>query len=297
MLTHLLERPEKPSRAVILGAQGFVARNLAEVLERDQIGCRRVGRGEVDLTAPGAAEKLAGILAPSDAVVMTSALTPDKGRDPATLMLNLRMAEAVGAAMLPGRCAQLVYVSSDAVYDWRSPLIHEESSAEPLDLYAVMHIARERMLGHCCGAARIPYAVVRPCAIYGAGDTHNSYGPNRFLRTARAEGKIRLFGEGEEQRDHVWVRDVAEILKLCLLHRSTGVVNAVSGKSVSFREAAERIAPLAGRAVQIELAPRGSPVTHRHFDITSLARAFPAFQPTPLAQGLAQMAAAMSRVL
>ncbi|MBI3666935.1 MAG: NAD(P)-dependent oxidoreductase [Acidobacteria bacterium] len=297
MLTHLFPEPQRPSRVLILGANGFIARNLAEVLEREQIACRRVGSGEVDLIGPGAVEKLGQILAPDDAVVVTSALTPDKGRDPATLMKNLRMAETLCAAFGPGGCAHVIYISSDAVYDWRSSLINEQSSCEPSDLYAVMHIGRERMLGYACQAARIPYAVVRPCAIYGAGDTHNSYGPNRFLRTAISEGKIRLFGQGEEQRDHVWVRDVAEILKLCLLYRSAGVVNAVSGKAVSFYELAQRIISVVGRGVALEFQPRNGPVTHRHFDISLLARAFPAFQPIPLEVGIAQVAAGMSQVL
>jgi nucleoside-diphosphate-sugar epimerase len=127
-----------------------------------------------------------------------------------------------------------------------------------------------------------------PCAIYGANDTHNSYGPNRFLRSAIKERTIRLFGRGEETRDHIYIEDISRLATLCLLHRSSGIVNAVSGEAVTFHEVAEKVGKLAGPDVKIEYLPRGGPITHRHFDVTERIRAFPEFKPAPLAPGLAE---------
>jgi UDP-glucose 4-epimerase len=289
MLAHAHLNPAKPSRVVILGANGFLARNIGQILEKRQINCRRVGSGEVDLIEPSATEKLSEIFLPDDALVMTAALTPDKGRDVATLMKNLRMAENLSTALARKQCAHLVYISSDAVYDARSPLINEDSSCEPGDLYSAMHIVREKILAQACQGAKIPFATLRPAAVYGAGDTHNSYGPNRFVRTALKEGKITLFGEGEEQRDHVFIDDLTEIVKLCLVHRSTGILNVVSGRSVSFKSVARCICSVTGRDILLEGLPRSSPVTHRHFDITGLLKSFPSWQSTPLEIGIRRM--------
>jgi nucleoside-diphosphate-sugar epimerase len=128
--------------------------------------------------------------------------------------------------------------------------------------------------------------VLRPCAVYGAGDTHNSYGPNRFLRTAIEQKKITLFGAGEEQRDHLFIGDLTQIIRLCLLHRSTGVLNVVSGSSVSFRNVAERVIALLRDDVELVCLPRTSQITHRHFDNTASLRAFPGFEPTSTEEGL-----------
>jgi len=205
-------------------------------------------------------------------------------------MKNLRMAENVAAALAAKPLAHLVYLSSDAVYDWRHPLISEATTPSPTDLYSTMHLAREQVLA--TATTKIPYAVLRPCAVYGPGDTHNSYGPNRFARTARTEGKIKLFGAGEETRDHVFIDDVASIIALALSHRSTGVLNIVSGRSATFGEVAAQVAALNPRPVAIEALPRGGAVTHRHFDATALARAFPSHRPTNLADGLRQLCTA-----
>jgi len=288
MLVHKHSTPLKPARVVILGAGGFLSPELTRLLAADGVPTRAIGSREIDLTAADAGERLAAELRPDDAVIMAAALTPDKGRDIATLMKNLRMAESVCAAIGRSKPAHFVYISSDGVYDARfSSLLTEESTCEPADLYCLMHIARERMLEQSCRAAAVPLGIVRPCAIYGPGDTHNSYGPNRFVRTALKDGKITLFGGGEECRHHVHVTDAAKISILCLLHGSTGVINAATGEAVSFREVAEKIAAVIGN-VAVEKTPRANPVTHRHFDSSALALAFPSFRATSLDDGLAQ---------
>jgi UDP-glucose 4-epimerase len=286
MLTHLHATPVAPARVVILGANGFIPRALASRLAAEKIASVAIGSRQVDLTAPDAGPTLAALLQPGDAVVMAAALTPDKGRDVATLMKNLRMAENLAAAIAAQPVTHLIYLSSDAVYDWRQPLISEATPPSPTDLYSTMHLTREQVLAAAATAARVPYCVLRPCAVYGPGDTHNSYGPNRFARSATTEGKIKLFGGGEEMRDHVFVDDVAGIVGRTLRHRSTGVLNVVSGTSITFGAVAAAIAGLCRQLVAIESLPRSGPITHRHFDITAVFRAFPDHRPTSLAEGL-----------
>jgi UDP-glucose 4-epimerase len=294
MLTHSFSKPSPPPRVVIFGG-GFLAAELARTLESAEIPSRLLRSAEVDLTHASAADALSAILQPDDCVVMPAALTPEKGRDVATLMKNLRMGESVCAALGRSGVAHFVYISSDSVYDARfSSLLNEESTTEPSDLYSLMHVARERMLDQVCRQRKIPFAVVRPVAVYGPGDTHNSYGPNRFVRAALEQGKITLFGGGEETRHHVFVSDVAEILRLCLVHRSTGVINTATGNAISFRALADRIVEAAGHPVVVECLPRASPITHRQFDPTALIKSFPTFHAMPLTDGLVRTVAGMA---
>ena len=287
MIQHLHPIPVRPTRVVILGASGFVAVTLARHLREAGIEFRAVGSGEVNLERVESVEQLAKILKPEDAVVMTSALTPDKGRDVGTLMRNLAMAQHVGAALERTGCSHFVYLSSDAVYDGRDSLIREGSARQPSDLYSLMHIAREQIVSFSTNKSKIPLCILCPCAIYGAGDTHNSYGPNRFFRMAMKDGKIAIFGEGKETRDHVYIEDVARLLVLCLMRRSVGLLNLVSGEPVTFGEVAGKVASLVG-GVSVEHLPAGGAVTHRVFDVTERIKAFPEFSPMPLDEGLAE---------
>lgn len=286
MLTHTLSTPAFPERVVILGAHGFVARALRLELERAGVAVLALGSTDLDLTDPRAGIRLGTLLRPQDALVVTAALTPDKGKDLATLLKNLRMIESAIAGLTATPCSSVVYFSSDAVYDESVALVDERTTAAPKDLYGLMHLTREVALQQACPKLGIPLCVVRPSAIYGAGDTHNSYGANRFVRSALADGRIKLFGQGEEIRDHVAIADVVSLASLVLRHRSTGTLNAVSGEAITFGALAAQISQHAGRPVTIEALPRGGPITHRRFDVTRRQRAFPDFRPTLLADGL-----------
>lgn len=291
MLHHHDSGTVAPSRVLVFGAHGFVARTLTRFLGSRNVNCRAIGSREMDLTNESSIPKLRAIIREQDSIVVTSALTPEHGRDRATFMKNVRMMETICTALHEAPCAHVVYISSDRVYDRRCALVDEDSCCEPNDLYGLSHLVREKLLTDACCGSKILVSIVRPSAIYGAEDTHNSYGPNRFVRTALKEGKITLFGQGEEQRDHVYVIDVCEIIRLCLFHRSAGVLNAASGVSLSFADVAQRIIAALPGSVTIEMAPRRVPVIHRQFDLHAMGRAFPEFHITTLEIGLREVIA------
>src|SRR3989442_14680730 len=250
MLDHSTSIRRAPSRVVVIGAGGFVGSAICARLATDKVPILALTRNELDLLKPEAAATLQRSLREDDSVVFVSALAPT--RNNAMLIDNLRMAEAVCAALAAQPVAHLVYISSDAVYSDDANPVTERSCQQPSSLHGVMHLAREVML-HT--TLKLPLAILRPTLIYGVKDPHNGYGPNRFRRLAAKGEAITLFGEGEEKRDHVHIDDVAALTSAALHHRSKGVLNIATGRSASFREAAEMVVPASGRSVGI----RGTP--------------------------------------
>jgi len=284
MLEHLNSAPVKPSRVVIIGAGGFVGGAIKGRLEEEGVATLALTRRELDLLQPGAVKKLAALLRPADSVVMVSAIAPAKTIP--MLMQNLAMAEAVCGALAGAGVAHLVYISSDAVYaDDQNP-VTEQSYCAPSTLHGMMHAARELMLKSAIAA---PLAMLRPTLIYGAADPHNGYGPNRFRRQAAKGEPIAIFGDGDEQRDHVLVEDVAALAALILAHRSRGTLNAATGVAASFHDIAHMMAKQFGDRIAVQSVPRSGPrphLPHRFFDITNCLKAFPGFRYTALAEGL-----------
>jgi nucleoside-diphosphate-sugar epimerase len=285
VLEHSSPIRKAPSRVVVIGAGGFVGGAICTRLAADTVPVLALTRNELDLLKPEAAATLQRLLRADDSVVFVSALAPT--RNNAILIDNLRMAEAVCAALAAQPVGHLVYVSSDAVYSDEANPVIERSCQQPSSLHGVMHLAREIMLR---AALKLPLAILRPTLIYGAKDPHNGYGPNRFRRLAAKGEAITLFGEGEEKRDHILVDDVAALAGTVLHHRSKGVLNIATGRSASFREVAEMVVALSPRPVEIRGTPRQNPITHRHFDITDCLKAFPEFHYVPLRDGLARAA-------
>ena len=281
MIQHQHTAAEPPARVVILGARGFVARAAAQRLERAGVPVLALGREQLDLRTTDAGTLLAGLLMPTDAVLFVSAKAPCKTPD--LLLENVAMARSVCAALAGAPVAHVVYVSSDAVYGAAETLVRETSPTMPDSLHGLMHMTREGMLRL---ATRQPLLILRPSLLYGTDDPHNGYGPNAFGRLAAAGQAITLFGEGEEQRDHVAIEDVAEIIHRALCCRSTGVLNVATGRSHSFKSVAEISVARAGHLVEIRGTPRKNPITHRHFDITACLTAFPDFAYRGLEAGL-----------
>ena len=285
MLKHHAPSPASPSRAVIVGAAGFVGKAaMARLLARG-VPVAGLARADVDLLAAGAGAQLAATLRPGDTLVVIAAQAPVKNH--AMLVDNLRMMAAVCVAMAAVPPGHLVYVSSDAVYADSDAPLTEASCAQPASLHGVMHLAREVMLAD---TAKVPLCILRPTLIYGAADPHNGYGPNRFRRLSQRKEDIVLFGEGEERRDHVYIDDVAELVARCVAHKSEGVLNVATGTVTTFHGIATQVAALAPAKPAIRTSPRSGPLPHRGyraFDAASTGRAFPDFRYTPLATGLA----------
>lgn len=295
MLDHSNPHPQPPTRIVILGAAGFVGSTTAAAFAGEGTAVLALGRAEVDLLSETAADTLAAQLHADDTFVVVSAEAPCK--DGAMLERNIRMMRSVTGALAQVQPAHVVYVSSDAVYADSAAPLTEASCAEPGSLHGVMHLARELMLKE---ATKGPLAILRPTLIYGASDPHNGYGPNRFRRLAAAGEDIVLFGEGEERRDHVDVRDVAELIRLIAWHRSAGVLNAATGTVTSFREIAEMVIAHSEKKVALKGSPRQGPMPHngyRAFDPSDTLAAFPEFRYTPLADGLAHAQNEMTETL
>lgn len=288
MLQLIHTSPVSPSRVVILGASGFIGSHLTARFKQARVETVAFSSSQLNLCQPESVGILRNALHSDDTLIVVSALTPDKGRDVRTLMLNLKMGEHLSDVLEQPICRHVIYLSSDAVYDDNAHLVRETSACNPSSFHGLMHLTREQMLTYALEKAKTPFAIVRPSLVYGPGDTHNGYGPNRFLRTTSQQEKIAMFGQGEEKRDHIFVSDVCRLIELCAAHQVVGILNLATGRAHSFMEVAETVGRVLDKPVQIETSPRKSPITHRHFDVTLLLKTFSTFTFTPLEEGLRQ---------
>ena len=288
MFELLYETARPPERVVILGAGGFVGGAARARLEADGIRVLPLARDDLDLLKETAAETLAAILRPQDFLVVVSARAPCKTND--DMVTNVTMMNSVCRALEASPVAHVTYISSDAVYSDSANPLSESSTTAPDNLHGMMHLVRECMLKAVLN--QTPLATLRPSLLYGLSDPHNGYGPNRFRRLAVKGRDIVLFGEGDERRDHVLIDDLAELIRLTLLHKGTGALNAATGQVTSFRQVAEMVAGQFDAPVDIKGSPRIGPMPHngyRAFDISISRRVFPALHYTNLAGGITRV--------
>lgn len=270
-------------RAILLGATGFLGRALTRRLEERGVEVHGFSSQTLDLRSAPAFAALDALVGAETDIVDLAGITPDRGATTIpSFLANVAMSTNLAAFLEQRPVRSCVYLSSDAVYGDLETAVTETSPLERWDerlprtnLYVASKLASERVLASAADRTGMPLLVIRPCAIFGEGDTHGAYGPNLFARTIRQEGKVRLFGNGEELRDHLHVDDFAEVLaRLLEGPPRCGVLNVATGDARSFASVVDVLRSLAP-PFSVEHVPRAVPIRHRSYDVTNLLRAVP----------------------
>lgn len=273
-----------PERVVILGATGFLGRALQACLSPVEVVSH--SSRTLDMTRADALHGLDGVLDPGTALIFAAALTPDRGQTPATLLANVVMATNLAAYLDKRRPGHLTYIGSDAVYGFDADQVTESTPVAPASYYALAKYAGERVMDYAARAAGVPLLLLRITGLYGPGDPHGSYGPNAFARSLAHDRTLRIFGDGEEQRDHLYVDDAGRLVVALLRSRATGLYNVATGHSRSFAGILGAVQGIVPYEFRVTRAPRAGAITHRLYDIARLAQAVPGFAFTPFEAGL-----------
>ena len=191
---------------LIFGRKGFIGKNFCNFLDKKKIIYKGYSSDDINLNDQLSCLKLKNIKKNNYIIIFFSALTPDRGKDEITLIKNLNMIKNFFIYFPKNFINHFFYISSDAVYNIRENVINEKTIPDPQDLYGLMHLTREKIVQTHLPKEKI--TILRPTGVYGKGDTHSSYGPNRFVKTALKDNEILLFGSGKDLRNHLFIDDL-----------------------------------------------------------------------------------------
>ena len=208
-------------------------------------------------------------------------MTQDKGRDVSTFQKNILMAKNFidNFNLDDINNKHIIYISSDAVYSLNSENIDDKTIPSPTDLYSSMHLTREIMFKSKFDKN---LTILRPTLVYGFGDTHNSYGPNRFFKQMFDEKNIKIFGEGSDLRDHLYIDDLSDLIYNFSSNHIYGTFNLASGNSISYLKLANLFKKIFAKHLNeiIKIKVSNTP-TKRYFNIEKIQTLFD-FKPTNL---------------
>lgn len=255
-------------KLLLIGKSGFVSSKFQKILKTKKIKFQAIGSKDVDLSNAKSAEQLKNFDRNDIQYIIYffSALTPDKGKDEFTLIKNVQMISNFFKYFPKNRISYFVYISSDAVYG-NEEKINNFTNAYPADLYGYMHLLREKIVFSHIDQSKI--CVLRPTAIYGEGDTHNSYGPNRFFKSGKDLSKISLFGKGLDKRDHLYIEDFCKVLLKLVKKQVSGTYPIACEQSYTFISVAKIIKKYFKTKknidIQIEFIPNNSKPSKKYF--------------------------------
>ncbi|HEX6077723.1 MAG TPA: NAD-dependent epimerase/dehydratase family protein [Micromonosporaceae bacterium] len=267
-------------RVVVTGGAGFIGSHLvdrlvadgAEVVVVDHLRggheanlavALRTGRVSVvrqDVTGPGVTERIAEA-APDTvfhlaAQIDVRASVVDPVHDATSNVLGTL---AVLEAARRSGVRKVVFVSSVAVYGPPVSLpVTENAVPRPLSPYAVSKLAGEFYLHQYRELHGLDTTVLTLSNTYGPRqDPHGEAGVVAIFADALLSGKpTRVYGDGGNVRDYVYVGDVVDALAVAAARPGTGRrINIGTGRRTSDLELHRLVAEAAGVRVEPEFAP------------------------------------------
>jgi UDP-glucose 4-epimerase len=275
-------------KALVTGGAGFIGSHLVdaliergdEVLVLDDLSSGRVANLAA-ATARGATLVEGSITDPGFVAAQTTAFAParifhlaaqvdvrkavaDPSFDATVNVLGtINVLEA--ARQVPG--ASVVFASTGgAIYGEgaeRELPFPEAAAAAPEAAYGASKLAGEVYLGLYRRLYGIPTLALRFGNVYGPRqDPHGEAGVVAIFSGLLRDGsQLRIFGDGRQTRDYVFVADVVAALlaaDVALAERGTAVegpYNVGTGVEVDVNDLAERLGQVAGDGAEIEYLP------------------------------------------
>jgi UDP-glucose 4-epimerase len=294
--SHLVDRliDESPSRLTVVDNL-FLGReaNLADARARS--GVRFCHEDATD------AEVMARILAEEEVdVVYNLAVVPL----PASLVRprwstehNVALATVPCELLREERYATLVHFSSSEGYGSAEYVPMDEAHPSvPSTPYAASKVAGDQIVLSYHHTFGVDAAIVRPFNNFGPRQNAGSYAGiiPIVVHRALAGEVIEIFGDGEQTRDFVFVRDTADAAVRAYGEPATRgrIMNVASGREVSVNDLVRQLLDVLESDVGVvHVAPRLGDVRRHAADI-SLARRLIGFEPrTSLHVGLAETVA------
>ena len=269
-------------RVVVVGCNGFIGK--AVINELNSLGIENIGiaKEEFNLLEDTTSLKLKGVLRENDQIVFTSAIAPSKSAE--DVRKSIKMVDVFCNSISELNIKQVILISSDSVYGDKGGLFNELSACDPNSFHGLAQLSREIILQN---SKITNLAILRVCAVYGEGDTHNGYGPNRFINQIKNSETIKVFGEGLNFRDHIHINDVVNLIIRSLKTNFSGTLNIVTGKSYSFHDVAEKCRSIFSSQTKIENSGTEGEIIVKSFDISKINETFPDFNAMNLDAGLA----------
>ncbi len=296
----------RSKRILVTGGHGFLGGHLLDRLRR--VGCQDILAPEYpgcDLTQPGAADQLFAAYKPEVVIHVAAAvggIGANKKYPGRFFYANAIMGiELIEAARLH-QTEKVVVLGTICAYPRLTPVPFREEdlwNGYPEEVTAPYGIAKKALLVQC-QAYREQYGLnsifLLPVNLYGPRDhfdLENSHVVPSIIRKCvdakeRGENEVVLWGDGSATREFLYVEDAADAIVLATeCYDKPAPVNLGSGREISIRELAEKIAVAVGFNNRIKwdtTQPNGQP--RRCLDVSRAEREFGFRASTPFEEGL-----------
>lgn len=252
-------------KAIVTGGAGFIGSNLALTLETkgakviviDDFSCgnfENLKSFKGDLIAQDVNDVNWDKLGTVDIIFHQAALTDTTVSDQKRMMYNNVEGFRKIAEFAVRKQIKLVYASSAAVYGNEPAPQREQGPLNPLNIYGYSKLVGDQIAEQLMKSSKSLIVGLRYFNVFGTGEAHKRNYASMIYQLSRqmkAGQRPRIFHDGEQSRDHVYVKDIVEANLRAAEAKDSGVVNVGTGKATTFN----RLIEIMNEVLGTRLAP------------------------------------------
>jgi UDP-glucose 4-epimerase len=279
---------ETKPNLLVLGNRGFIGAALYSYLKgNNNLEVKGFNSSNLDLISPNSIRQIEKVVDENTVVIFT--VRAPKNLDPLKAFeQDIAITCNIARFLKNSLIKKFLYFSSISVYgDGATNLcINEQTKNAPSSYYGISKTLGEEVLRKATQEKGIPFTVLRPCMVYGPGNTELPYGPNYFLHSLMDKGQLELFGDGSELRDFLFLEDLVKLTEKFIFSHREGIYNLGTGNSSSLLNIVEILRKITKRDCPIIRLKRNRPKIDQKLDISKLLDLFQNYTFTPLEEGL-----------
>jgi len=291
----------------VIGANGFIGRNLTSRLMQDpKLNLFLFGKSKTSVfgdTLPyvqlnlSNTEQVTKHFGGIDLVYyLASESIPSSTWEKPTLEIEKNLLPFIHflECIVKLKVKKIAFVSSaGTIYGASDQKVSEDSNKKPFSPYGITKLTMEYYLNYFEVKYKLHYDVYRVSNVYGDGqDTSKGLGIiNTFLEKIITEKKIRIFGDGENIRNYIYVKDVANLLCLSLMSdpKNSNIYNLSSNDTLSINTLVAIIKKVVNQDFEtLYQDNRQSDNSTIYLDNSKIAGAYPGFKFSTLEEGISK---------
>lgn len=266
----------KTQSVLICGASGFIGRNIAERLSKrgdlkvygTYFNTKPVIKGvtliQVDLTD---AKEVGKVVAGKDIVIQAAAVTSGSkdivSKPYIHVTDNAIMNSLIFKSCFDNRVKHVVFFSCTVMYPIKkTPVKETDFNYEITDKYFGVGWTKvyiEKMCEFYSKISDTKYTAIRHSNIYGPYDKYDLdkshfFGATMTKVLTNKDGKIVVWGDGSEERDLLYVSDLADFVEVVLRRQKEKfeLVNVGLGKGFTVKDVVSNIIKASGKKIKME---------------------------------------------
>lgn len=165
---------------------------------------------------------------------------------------------------------KFIFASSAAVYGAPVTLpIKEDHGLGPTSSYGLSKMTSENYIQMYHQSKQLPFTILRFSNVYGPRQTAEGEAGvvSIFLSNAAGSKPIQVFGDGNQTRDFIYVKDVADACVQAIQHGDNAIVNIGSQTQLSINQLIQSISKVSEKPLSIQFKKaREGDIEHSNLD-------------------------------